>query len=158
LGDNLFGSRNNPSQNERGVRDFKSGILTIVDDKTMSIVRRSIPLEDYKHRLAPAVSCKGTPSGQILGLAVNYNEETYQITENEQGNATALVKTWEVPELGCVVLQKQTTWTRNSDGVLLVDTKITPISISFQAVDDFFDIPASYTERTKAEVLNLRNE
>ena len=147
----LFGTGNNPSQNERDIRDFKSGVLTIVDDKTMSIVRRSIPLEDYKHRLGTAVSCKGTPSGQILGLAVNYNEETYQVTENEQGNATALVKTWEVPELGCVVLQKQTTWTRNSDGVLLVDTKITPLSISFQAVDDFFDIPTSYTERTKAK-------
>ncbi|PYT61737.1 MAG: hypothetical protein DMG35_08760 [Acidobacteria bacterium] len=89
---------------------------------------------------------------------MNYNEETSQITENEQGDATALVKTWVVPELGCFVLQKQTTWTRNSDGVLLVDTKITPISISFQAVDEFFDIPTSYTERTKEEALNLLNQ
>lgn len=154
----LFGSGSNPSQNERNIRDFKSGVFTIVDDKTKSIVRQSIPLNEYKHRLAPAVSCKGTPAGQILGLAVNYDEENSQITENEQGDATALIKTWVVPELGCFVLQKQTTWTRNSDGVLLVDTKITPISVSFQRVDQFFEIPTSYTERTKAEVLNLRNE
>jgi hypothetical protein len=53
--------------------------------------------------------------------------------------------------LGCFVLQKQTIWTRNTDGVLLADTKITPISISFQAVDEFFDIPTSYTERTEEE-------
>jgi hypothetical protein len=152
----LFGSGSNPSQNERDIRDFKSGVFTIVDDKTKSIVRQSIPINE--HRLAPAVSCKGTPAGQILGLAVNYDEERYQITENEQGDATALVKTWVVPELGCFVMQKQTTWTRNSDGVLLVDTKITPISVSFQRVDQFFEIPTSYTERTKAEVLNLRNE
>ena len=153
-----FGSGSTPSQNERDIRDFKSGVLTIVDDKTKSIVRQSIPLNEYKHRLAPAVSCKGTPAGQILGLAVNYDEERYQITENEQGDATALVKTWVVPELGCFDLQKQTTWTRNSDGILLVDTKITPISVSFQRVDEFFEIPTSYTERTKAEVLKLRNE
>ena len=153
-----FGSGSNPSQNERDIRDFKSGVLTIVDDKTKSIVRQSMPLNEYKHRLAPAASCNGTPAGQILGLAVNYDEERYQITENEQGDATALVKTWVVPELGCFDLQKQTTWTRNSDGILLVDTKITPISVSFQRVDQFFEIPTSYTERTKAEVLNLRSE
>jgi hypothetical protein len=153
-----FGSGSTPSQNERDIRDFKSGVLTIVDDKTKSIVRQSIPPNEYKHRLAPAVSCKGTPAGQILGLAVNYDEERYQITKNEQGDATALVKTWVAPELGCFVLQEQTTWTRNSDGVLLVDTKITPISVSFQQVDEFFEIPTSYTERTKAEVLKLRNE
>ncbi len=147
-----------PLQNERDIRDFKSGVYTIVEDTTKSIVRQSISLEEYKHRLAPVVSCKGTPAGQILGLAVNYNEETSQITENEQGDATALVKTWVVPELGCFVLQKQTTWTRNSDGVLLVDTKITPISISFQAVDEFFDIPTSYTERTKEEAWNLLSQ
>ena len=150
--------RSHPLQNERDIRDFKSGVYTIVEDTTKSIVRQSIPLAEYKHRLAPAVSCKGTRAGQILGLDVNYNEETSQITENEQGDATALVKTWVVPELGCFVLQKQTTWTRNSDGVLLVDTKITPISISFQAVDEFFDIPTSYTERTKEEALNLLNQ
>jgi hypothetical protein len=60
-----------------------------------------------------------------------------------------------VPDLGCFVLQKETIWTRNSDGVLLVDTKITPIAISFQPVDELFEIPASYTERTREEVLNL---
>src|ERR1700724_854329 len=87
-----FGSGSNPSQNERDFRDFKSGVLTIVDDKTKSILRQRMPLNEYKHRLAPAVSCKGPPAGQILGLAVNYDEERYQITENEQGDATALVK------------------------------------------------------------------
>ncbi len=102
-----------------------------------------------------AVSCEGTPAGKILGLSVTYKEETSQITGNEQGDATALVKTWVVPELGCFVLQKQTIWTRNTDGVLLVDTKITPISISFQPVDEFFDIPTSYTERTKEEAWNM---
>jgi len=142
-------------ENERDIHDFKSGVYTIVEDTTKSVVRQRIPVDEYKHRLAPAVSCEGTPAGKILGLSVTYKEETSQITGNEQGDATALVKTWVVPELGCFVLQKQTIWTRNTDGVLLVDTKITPISISFQPVDEFFDIPTSYTERTKEEAWNM---
>jgi hypothetical protein len=150
--------RTRPIQNERDIHDFKSGVYTIVEDTTKSVVRQSIPVDEYKHRLAPAVSCEGTPAGQILGLSVNYKEETSQITGNEQGDATALVKTWVVPDLGCFVLQKQTIWTRNTDGVLLADTKITPISISFQAVDEFFDIPTSYTERTKEEAWNMLNQ
>lgn len=147
-----------PLENERDVRDFKSGVYTIVDDTTKSIVRESIPPSEYKHRLASTVSCKGTPAGQILGLTVNYNEETSQVTQEGHGDVTAVVKTWLVPELGCFVLQKHTIWTRNSDGVLLTDTKITPIAISFQAVDEFFDIPTSYTERTKEEVAKLFDE
>jgi hypothetical protein len=146
-----------PIQNERDIHDFRSGVHTIVDDTTKSVVRQSIPFDEYKHRLTPAVSCEGTLAGQILGLSVNYKEETSQITY-EQGDATTLVKTWVVPDLGCFVLQKQTIWTRNTDGVLLVDTKITPISISFQAVDEFFDIPTSYTERTKEEAWNMLNQ
>jgi hypothetical protein len=146
--------RTRPIQNERDIYDFKSGVYTIVEDTTKSVVRESIPVDEYKHRLAPAVSCEGTPAGQILGLSVNYKEETSQITY-EQGDATTHVKTWVVPDLGCFVLQKQTIWTRNTDGVLLADTKITPISISFQAVDEFFDIPTSHTERTKEEAWNM---
>jgi hypothetical protein len=149
--------RTHPIQNERDIYDFKSGVYTIVEDTTKSVVRQSIPVDEYKHRLAPAVSCEGTPAGQILGLSVNYKEETSQITY-EQGDATTLVKTWVVPDLGCFVLQKQTIWTRNTDGVLLADTKITPISVSFQPVDEFFDIPTSYTERTKEEAWNMLNQ
>lgn len=138
-----------PIQNERDIHDFRSGVHTIVDDTTESVVRQSIPVDEYKHRLAPANSCNGTASGKILGLSVNYIEDTFQITGNPQGDATSLVKSWVVPDLGCFVLQKETISTRNRDGVLLVDTKITPISVSFQAVDEFFAIPTSYTERTK---------
>jgi hypothetical protein len=144
-----------PIQNERDIFDFKTGVHTIVDDTTKSVVRESIPVDEYKHRLAPAVSCKGTASGKILGLSVNYVEDTFQITGNPQGDATSLVKSWVVPDWGCFVLQKETIWTRNSDGLLLVDTRITPISVSFQAVDEFFAIPTSYTERTKDEAWSM---
>jgi hypothetical protein len=145
-------------KHERDIHDFKNGMLIMVEDATQSVVRKSIPPDEYKHRLAPAVSCEGSPAGRILGLDVNYAETTQNITGNEQGDATALIKSWVVPDLGCFVLQKETIWTRNSDGVLLVDTKITPISVSFQPVDEFFEIPTSYTERTKEEVLRLLNK
>jgi hypothetical protein len=148
--------RTTPFKNERDIKDFQSGVYTIVDDTTSSVVRQSISPDEYKHRLAPTVSCEGTPAGRILDLDVNYTEERGSI-QTEQGDATTVIKSWVVPDLGCFVLQKETIWTRNSDGVLLVDTKVTPISISFQRVDEFFEIPASYTERTKAETLGLLN-
>jgi hypothetical protein len=145
-------------KHERDIHDFKNGMVIVVEDATQSVVRKSIPPDEYKHRLAPAVSCEGSPAGQILGVDVNYAETTQKITGNEQGDATELDKVWVVPDLGCFVLQKETIWTRNSDGVLLVDTKITPISMSFQQVDEFFEIPTSYTERTKEKVLSLLNK
>jgi len=138
---------------ERDINDFESGMLTIVEEATKSIVRKSIPLSEHKHRLAAAASCEGSPAGQILNLAVNYSETTRSIVGNEKGDATEVVYRWLVPELGCFVLQKETKWIRKSDGFLLVDTKVTPISVSFQPVDEFFEVPTSYTERTKEEVL-----
>jgi hypothetical protein len=142
---------------ERDIHDFTSGILTIVDDMTQSVVTRAIPAHDLtQQRLAAAASCDGTSAGQILGFGVTYTEEKYPITQNPQGDATAVEKRWLAPDLGCFVLRKETTWTRNSDGALLVDTKVTPLTVTFQPVDQLFDVPASYQERTPGEVLRLQ--
>ena len=140
---------------ERNIHDYEAGRFTIVDDQTRSIVRNTIPATQYRHRLSAATSCQGHPSGTILDLDVNYFEDTYQLNDNPQGAATAVVKDWLAPDLGCFVLQKHTVWTRNSDGVLLVDTKITPIAITFQSVDQYFEIPTSYTERTREQARDL---
>ena len=143
---------------ERDMYDYQTGMKTIVEDATQSVVRSSIPQKEYKHRLAPAVSCQGSSAGRILGVDVNYFEDTYQITKNPQGDATAVSKNWVAPDMGCFVLQKETIWTRNSDGVLLTDTKIVPIAVSFQDVDSLFQVPATYTERTKQETIDLVNQ
>ena len=145
-------------QYERDIRDYSSGLSTVVDDVTKSVVEETIPVSEYKHRLVPSVSCDGSPAGQILGLPVNYSETTANVTENPQGDATALIKNWVVPDLGCFVLQKETIWTRKSDGALLVDTKLTPISATFREVDEFFQIPTAYAKRTKKEVLDELNQ
>jgi hypothetical protein len=128
-----------------------------VDDTTNSIVRESIPASEYKHRLMPAMSCEGVSAGKILGLAVNYKEETGDMgaANGYQWEASTLTKEWLATDLGCFVLQKESIWTRKSDGFILVDTKLTPISVSFQPTDEFFQIPASYTERTKKEARAL---
>ena len=140
---------------ERNIHDYEAGRFTIVDDQTRSIVRNTIPATQYRHRLSAATSCQGHPSGTILDLDVNYFEDTYQLNDHPQGAATAVVTDWLAPDLGCFVLQKHTVWTRNSDGVLLVDTKITPIAITFQSVDQYFEIPTSYTERTREQARDL---
>lgn len=148
-------SINGPDSYERQIHDYEAGRYTIVEDQTKSIVRDTIPETEYRHRLTAATSCQGHPSGEILGVGVNLFEDTYQVTDNPQGAATAVVKDWLAPDLGCFVLQKHTIWTRNSDGVLLVDTKITSIAITFQSVDQYFEIPTSYTERTREEARAL---
>jgi len=93
---------------ERNIHDYEAGTDTIVEDQTKSIVRSTIPETEYRHRLAAASSCQGHPSGKILGLDVNYFEDTYQLNDNPQGAATAVVKDWLAPDLGCFVLQKHT--------------------------------------------------
>jgi hypothetical protein len=143
---------------ERDIHDYQTGVFTIVEDATRSTVTESIPSSEYKHRNAPAVSCEGSPAGQILGLNVNYFESRYDITGNPQGDANALEKKWIVPSLGCFVLQKETLWTRKSDGVLLVDTKITPVSVDFRPVDEFFQIPSDYTARSSQELRDQLNQ
>jgi hypothetical protein len=145
-------------QYERDIDDYRTGVSTIVDDATKSVVRQSIPESEYKHRLAPAASCDGAPAGEILGVSVNYTEIKRSITGGEQGEITAQIKSWAAPELGCLVLQKETIWTRDSDRFVLVNTKVTPISVSFRPVDEFFDIPTSYAARTKEEVLGQLNQ
>src|SRR3984893_14943254 len=42
--------RTHPIQNERDIYDFKNGVYTIVEDTTKSVVRQSIPADEYKHR------------------------------------------------------------------------------------------------------------
>ncbi len=87
----------------------------------------------------------------------DYEAGTYTIVEDLTKSVvkTVVVKDWLAPDLGCFVLQKHTTWTRNSDGFLLVDTKITPIAITFQSVDQYFEMPTSYTERTREQARDL---
>jgi hypothetical protein len=148
---------------ERDIYDFTTRTFTVVDDMTQSTTSRYISDKGMSKRLQPAAAiarCRPmdhsdatyTSGGKILGYDVTLTEEKYVI-HAEKGDANAVVKSYAAPELGCFVLQKETTWTRISDGVLLVDTKITPISVSFQSVDQFFRIPDNYVERKPSEVI-----
>jgi len=146
---------NGHEYSQRVILDYEAGKHIIIDDQIKSIAVETISQNEDRHRLAAATSCDGDPAGKILNLDVNYFEDTYQMTDNPQGAATAVVKEWLVPDLGCFILQKETIWTRNSDGVLLVDTKLTPIDIQFQPVDQYFQVPTDYTERTRQQLLDL---
>jgi hypothetical protein len=136
----------------RDIWDVTSGVHTTVDDLTQSIQTRAMTSHDIRaKRLSAATSCNGKPAGQILGFDVEYTEEK-SCVKDPSGNAECIVKRWLAPDLGCFVLRKETTWVRSSDGLLLVDTKIQPVSVTFQPVDQFFDVP-SYPKRTPGETL-----
>jgi hypothetical protein len=142
---------------ERDIHNFDTGVLTIVDELTQSLTTRAIKPHDLKmQRVFPAESCTGKAAGQILGLDVTYVEEKSEM-KLPDGDVWTVTKKWLAPDLGCFVLQKENIWTRKSDGMLLADTKFTPISVVFQDVSSFFEIPTGYQERSPGEVMRLRS-
>jgi hypothetical protein len=62
-------------------------------------------------------------------------------------------KTWLAADLGCFALKKETIWTRDKDGTLIVDTTEQAVSVRFEPLAQYFLIPTDYTERTPGEVL-----
>jgi len=73
------------------------------------------------------------------------------IDYDTNGSVTSIVKRWLAPGLGCFPLRKETIWTRDKDGTLIVDTTEQAISVKFQPVDQFFLVPTDYTERSPGE-------
>jgi hypothetical protein len=94
-------------QYERDIKDYRTGVSTIVVDATKSVVRQSIPESEFKNRLAATTSCDGTPTGEILGISVNYTEIKRSITGGEQGEITAQIKSWTAPELGALFCKRR---------------------------------------------------
>jgi hypothetical protein len=155
---------------ERDIYDYTTRTFTVVDDLTESTTSRYISDKDMSKRLQPAAAiavCRPMDQsdssdvtyksgGKILGYDVTLSEQKY-VMHTQNGDANAVVKSYAAPELGCFVLQKETTWTRINDGALLVDTKITPISVTFQSVDQFFHIPENYLERKPSEVIGRQS-
>ena len=84
----------------------------------------------------------------MLDFDVEYKEEKYSVDDDANGSVTSMVKYWLAPSLGCFALKKETIWTRDKDGTLIVDTTHQAISVKFQSVDQFFLVPTDYTERS----------
>jgi hypothetical protein len=137
----------------RDIYDTTNNVLTTVEDLTKSIQTRAIsPSESSNKRVSAAVSCGGAAAGQMLDFDVEYTEEEYAVDYDTNGAVTSIVKRWLAPELGCFALKKETIWTRDKDGTLIVDTTDQAISVKFQPVDQFFLIPTDYAERSPGEI------
>ena len=95
--------------------------------------------------------------GQMLDFDVEYKEEKYAVDYDINGPVTSIVKRWLAPNLGCFELKKETIWTRDKDGTLIVDTTHQAISVKFQPVDQFFLVPTDYTERSPGETFLEQN-
>lgn len=110
-------------------------------------------------RRGPCPNRNHTLSGYRLlyHFDVEYKEEKYSLDYDAEGPVTSIVKHWLVPGLGCFELKKETVWTRDKDGTLIVDTTHQAISVKFQAVDQFFLVPTDYTERSPGEIFLERN-
>jgi hypothetical protein len=141
---------------ERDVFDFERGVLTIIVEPTESIQTRAISAHEMSVRkINPVARCEGSSAGQILGFDVDYSE-TRNSTLYDEGagistHINSVIKKWAAPDLGCFVLRKETIQTRD-DGTLTADTRIQALSVTFQPVDQFFEIPASYIERSPSEI------
>ena len=137
----------------RDVYDTVNNIHTTVEELTKSTTTKAMSAsESGIKRVSAATSCGGKTAGQMVGFDVEYTEEKRPVDYGTNGPVTSMIKRWLAPDLGCFALKKETVWTRDADGTLLVDTTEQIISVNFQSVDQFFVIPSDYTERSPGEV------
>lgn len=142
----------------RDIYDVVTNVHTTIDELSKSIETRAMSESESRlKRVSAAVSCGGSAAGQMLDFDVEYKEEKYAVDYDINGPVTSIVKRWLAPNLGCFELKKETTWTRDKDGTLIVDTTHQAISAKFQPVDQFFLVPTDYTERSPGEIYLERN-
>lgn len=136
----------------RDIYDVVQNVHTTIDELSKSIQTRAMSESESRlKRVSAAVSCGGSAAGQMLDFDVEYKEEKYSVDYDTNGPVTSIIKRWLAPDLGCFELKKETIWTRDKDGTLIVDTTHQAISIKFQPVDQFFLVPTDYTERSPGE-------
>ena len=142
----------------RDIYDVVENVHTTIDELTKSIQTRAMSESESRlKRVSAAVSCGGAAAGQMLDFDVEYKEEKYSLDYDAEGPVTSIVKHWLAPGLGCFELKKETVWTRDKDGTLIVDTTHQAISVKFQPVDQFFLVPTDCTERSPGEIFLERN-
>src|ERR1700694_3031730 len=84
--------------------------------------------ESSVKRVSAAVSCGGKAAGQMLDFDVEYKEEKGSVDYGTDGPVTSVIKRWLAPDIGCFELQKETIWSHDKDGSLIVDTTDQAIS------------------------------
>ena len=136
----------------RDIYDVVSNIHTTIEELSKSIQTRAMSQsESSLKRVSAAVSCGGAAAGKMLDFDVEYKEEKSSVAYDTDGSVTSIIKWWLAPDLGCFALKKETIWTRDKDGTLIVDTTDQAISVKLQPVDQFFLVPTDYTERSPGE-------
>ena len=136
----------------RDIYDVVKNVHTTIEELSKSIQTRAMSESESLHkRVSAALSCGGAAVGRILDFDVEYKEEKYSVDSDTNGSVTSVVKYWLAPRLGCFALKKETIWIRDEDGTVIVDTTHQAISVKLQSVDQFFLVPADYTERSPGE-------
>jgi hypothetical protein len=137
----------------RDIYDMQTGIWTTVDELSKSTETRHMSEHQMSTLKAnPAASCGGKSAGEILGQKVEYVENTREADDGYQ----ITTKKWSATALGCITLREETIM-KTKDGTdwnLVADTNHQAISLTFQSVQQFFDVPSDYVERKPSEVLN----
>jgi len=152
-----YGNVAGKQSHTRDIYDVRNNVQTTIEDLSKSIQTRELSESESESkarlkRSSFAVSCGGKEAGQMLDLAVEYTEQRGPIINyDKDGPVTSTIRQWLAPALGCFDLRRETVWTRDRDGSILVDTTEQAISVTFQSVDSFFLVPADYTERTPGE-------
>jgi hypothetical protein len=148
-----YGNQAGLQSQVRDIYDVVDSVHTTLEDLTKSVQTRAMSEFESRFIKSAASSCGGTTAGQMLGFDVEYKEERGSVDYGTDGPVTSLIKTWLAADLGCFALKKETIWTRDKDGTLIVDTTDQAVSVEFEPVDQYFLIPTDYTERTPGEVL-----
>lgn len=102
--------------------------------------------------LKPYKACEGSDAGEILRQPVTY-KEVYAILRDSSGKGkdiSEVQKLWRASSLGCAALRMEVT-EKAADGTVVVDSIHQAISLSFESVDKYFEIPTGYAEVTPSQ-------
>lgn len=142
----------------RAIYDTQNGVLTTIVDESKSIQTRK--MSDHMvsvKKIVPATTCGGKAAGELLGQKVEYLETSSPIDDSSRPNLTIVQfeKEWKAPTLGCTLLREERIWKgseNQTDWNLMADVIHQAISISFEPVSQFFEVPTGYTERKPSAV------
>lgn len=130
-----YGDRAGIQSHIRDIYDVANNIHTTVEDLSKSIQTRAMSESESRiKRVSAAASCGGKAVGQMLDFNVEYKEEKGSVDYGTAGPVTSVIKRWLAPDIGCFALKKETIWTLDRDGTVLV---------GHDRPSGFGDVPAS---------------
>ena len=154
-GDRMIG---NVPATWRGVFDFSTGRLTVVHPEISAVVTTKLGAIEHAVQYRPQYTCPGSAAGEILGFDVQLSQKTEDLIPSPGPDPHRMTtKAWAAPSLGCFVLREEELTERLTAGAWVMDKSVViqAVKAAYGPVDNYFEIPANYSEMATGDALAL---